>query len=130
MRCSAGPPPFRTFAANSPSIWWNGRDILGRERAFVRAIEAGEARPRVLITVGAAEQDPPRRAPPGIGLEYVAKRTAEARMVDNAAELGARLAAAKGAPGYLARYRALDEDDHTTALTTSIGRMLSFALSE
>jgi uncharacterized protein len=122
------PDSFRTFVASSPSIWWNERAILDDVPAFAARVETGEAQPRVLISVGATEQEPPAIVPPGFTREQMEKTVADARMVDNAAELGARLEALKGAPGYLARYRALDEDDHATSLATSIGRMLGFAL--
>ena len=122
------PTSFRGFVASSPSIWWNERAILDDVPAFAARIAAGEAQPRVLITIGATEQDPLAVVPPGFTRETAEKMIVDARMVENAAELGAQLEALKGGPSYLARYRALDEDDHTTSLATSIGRMLGFAL--
>ncbi len=124
------PDSFRNFVASSPSIWWNDRAILKDVEAFARRVEAGEVSPRVLITIGADEQAKLATPPPGMSREAADRLIAAARMVDNAAELGARLAALDGRSGYLARYRALDEDDHTTSLATSIGRALSFALRE
>ena len=58
--------------------------------AFAARVEAGEAQPRVLISIGATEQDPPPTVPPGMTREAADKLVADARMVDNAAELGAR----------------------------------------
>jgi predicted alpha/beta superfamily hydrolase len=122
------PEAFRNFVASSPSIWWNDRAILKDEVGFARCVEAGDAAPRVLITIGATEQDGMTELPPGYTQEAADKLIVEARMVDNAAELGARLAALSGPAGYEARYRALHEDDHTTALATSIARAITFAL--
>jgi hypothetical protein len=122
------PQSYRNFVASSPSIWWNQRAILGDIPPFARRVEAGEVQPRVLITMGATEQDPPRVAPPGLTLERGAQTIADARMVDNAAEFSGQLAALKGGPGYHVRYRSLDEDDHATSLATAIGRMMSFTL--
>lgn len=126
----AHPDSFRNFVASSPSIWWNERAILADVPAFARRVEAGEVTPRVLITIGATEQEPPKALPPGMTQEDANQRIAQARMVDNAADLGGRLAALKGAPGYEARYRGLDEDDHSTSLGTSIARAISFALRD
>jgi hypothetical protein len=122
------PDAFRAYVASSPSIWWNGRELLQREAALAARIEAGDVAPRVLITIGETESEPPAELPPGYDRETADKMVADARMVENAAELGVRLAALKGGPGYVARYRALHEDDHTTSMATSIGRTLSFAL--
>jgi hypothetical protein len=102
--------------------------VLDAVPAFARRVETGAAQPRVLITIGATEQDPPTTVPAGMTREAMEKLVADARMVTNAAELAARLDAIKGGAGYLVRYRPLDEDDHTTSLTTSIGRALAFAL--
>ena len=122
------PNSFRNFVASSPSIWWSDRQVLDAVPAFARRVETGAAQPRVLITIGATEQDPPTTVPAGMTREAMEKLVADARMVTNAAELAARLDAIKGGAGYLVRYRPLDEDDHTTSLTTSIGRALAFAL--
>jgi predicted alpha/beta superfamily hydrolase len=122
------PTSFRTFAACSPSIWWNDRAVLADEAGFVRAVEAGTVSPRVLITVGANEQEPPPIAPPGMTLEQADTLQRAARMVDNASELAERLAKAKGGPDYRVRFQSFEREDHTTASPASISRALAFAL--
>jgi predicted alpha/beta superfamily hydrolase len=122
------PGAYRSFVASSPSIWWNNRALLAGEAGFARQVTAKEVAPRVLITIGGYEQSMPARLPPGMDEPQMRSLIEEARMVDNARELGARLAQLEGGPGYLARFTALDGDDHGTALSTSIGRALAFAL--
>jgi len=124
----AHPDAYRTFVASSPSIWWNNRSLLEGEAEFTRRVETGEAAPRVLITIGALEQDPPKTTPPGYTEADVKTLIAEARMVDNARELGARLAALKGASGYVARFHEFAGEDHLTAMAGSIARAMDFAL--
>ena len=72
----------------SPSIWWNDRAVLAGEADVARRVETGEIEPRVLVTIGAFEQDPPKVPPPGMTAEAVAELVAEGRMVENALELG------------------------------------------
>jgi hypothetical protein len=124
----AHPEAYQTFVASSPSIWWNKRSLLDGEGELARRIGAGEAAPRVLITIGGLEQDPPTTLPPGYTEEEGRALIAEARMVDNARELGARLAALKGAPGYVTRFHEFPGEDHLTAMAGSVARALDFAL--
>jgi predicted alpha/beta superfamily hydrolase len=122
------PTDFRGYAACSPSIWWNKRAVLKGERAFAKAVEAKAVSPRVLITIGDGEQTPPNPPPPGMTAVQVRKLLREGRMVDNARELGERLAALKGGPGYVARFQAFEREDHLTATAAAISRTLAFAL--
>jgi len=124
----ADPTAFKNFVAASPSIWWNDRAVLAGEAAFARRVEAGEIGPRVLVTIGEHEQDPPKVAPPGMTPEAVAELVAKGRMVDNAKELGARLTALKGNGGYEGRFHLFDGEDHLSAMAASVGRCLDFAL--
>ncbi|HEY5008214.1 MAG TPA: alpha/beta hydrolase-fold protein [Caulobacteraceae bacterium] len=126
----AQPDSFRNFVASSPSIWWNKRAVLKTEPAFADKIRAGAATPRVLILVGAEEQDPPPNLPPGMTRPQMKRLLAQARMVDNARELAARLAQIKGKPGYSVRFHALDDEDHLSVVPTSISRTLAFALRD
>jgi predicted alpha/beta superfamily hydrolase len=124
------PTAFRTYAISSPSIWWSNRLVLQGEAAFAAAVEGGKVQPRVLITVGETEQDPPAVAPPGFTLDEAAARMAEARMVDNARDLAARLAAVKGATGYLVRTQVFQAEDHMSVIPASLARTLVFALKD
>jgi predicted alpha/beta superfamily hydrolase len=124
----ARPAAFRTFVASSPSIWWHDRALLAGEADFARRIEAGDAAPRVLVTIGGLEQALPKTTPPGYTEAELEALLAGARMVDNARELGARLAAIKGRAGYVAAFHAFPGEDHLTAMAGSIARALDFAL--
>jgi uncharacterized protein len=126
----AQPGSFRNFVASSPSIWWNKRAVLKGEAAFAAKIKAGAATPRVLILVGAEEQDPPATLPPGMTRPQMKRLLAQARMVDNSHELAERLGAIKGKPGYSVRFHSLDDEDHLTVVPTSISRTLAFALRD
>ena len=122
------PTSFRTFAACSPSIWWNRRAVLEGEAAFARAVEAKTIAPRVLITIGANEQEPPPVLQAGMTPEQTQALIREARMVDNARELAERLAKVKGGPHYRVRFQAFEREDHLTSPAASISRALAFAL--
>ena len=122
------PTAFNAYVAASPSIWWNDRAVLAGEADFARRVEAGEVAPRLLVTIGENEQDAPKVPPPGMTPEAAAELVAEARMVENALELGARLAALKGAAGYDARFHCFEGEDHLSAMAASIGRAVDFAL--
>jgi uncharacterized protein len=124
----ADPTAFKTFVAASPSIWWNDRAVLEGEAAFARRVEAGEIAPRVLVTIGEHEQDPPKVPPPGMTEEAIAELIARGRMVDNARELGARLAALSGRDGYEGRFHLFAGEDHLSAMAAAVGRGVDFAL--
>jgi hypothetical protein len=120
------PGAYRSYIAASPSIWWNDCAVLKHEPGFRRAVESGDASPRVLITVGDQEQASPRRLPLGMSREAAEALVGEGRMVDNAWELGTRLEKLTG-DGYHARFHAFEDEDHLTGLAASVGRALDFA---
>ena len=122
------PESFRTYVASSPSVWWNNCSLLEHEPAFSRKIQAGAASPRVLILVGAREQEIPEKPVPGMTPDQVEALMREARMVDNARELAARLAAVTGNDGYTAEFHAFDGEEHMSVMAASISRGLTFAL--
>jgi hypothetical protein len=124
----AEPDAFSAYVAGSPSIWWNGRALLEGEAGFARRVTAGEIAPRVLVTIGELEQDPPRSPVPNMTEAQVRELVEQARMVENALELGARLAALKGAADYDARFHCFEAEDHLTAMSGSVARALDFAL--
>ena len=124
----ADPTAFKNFVAASPSIWWNDRAVLTHEAEFARRVEAGEIAPRVLVTIGQFEQDPPKVPPPGMTPQAVAELVARGRMVDNARELGSRLAALKGHAGYEGCFHLFEGEDHLSAMAAAMGRAVDFAL--
>jgi len=122
------PEAFQTYVASSPSIWWNRRALLRLAPAFEKRVAKGEVTARTLVMIGGLEQTPPAVLPPGVTAAEMRKLGRVARMVDNARELGARLAKLKGADGYLARYVEFEDEDHMSVVPASLSRALSFAL--
>jgi len=122
------PEAFRTFIAASPSIWWNNKSVLEGEAGFAEKVVSGAVAPRVLITVGGLEQTP-APVPPGVGIkqEEADAMTRSARMVDNAVELGARLAALKGAPGYEVKTVVFADETHGSVEQAAVSRGVNFA---
>ena len=141
------PEAFRTFVASSPSLFWNRRAVLADFADFRAKVRSGAVTPRVLITVGGAEQSVPNPIP-AMMLEGVAKRAPylpvwlqalvarvvvgkmlkDYSMVDNARDLASRLKGIGGRPGYEVRFHAFSGEDHLTSLPASIGRALDFVL--
>lgn len=78
------PTAFDVFIAGSPAISWNGRFVLKSEEAFSAQVRSGNVRLKILITSAGSEQY--RGTDPA--LLAAANRS---RMIDNAAELAARL---------------------------------------
>lgn len=141
------PKSFRSFVASSPSIWWNKCAVLGHVSGFEQKIQSEGLAPRVLISVGAAEEDVPATLPPAIThavaekapvLPAAVRNTVarfvtwrmmrKYRMVNNARSLAARLRRINGRADYTVRFHAFDDEDHLTVLPASISRAVTFAL--
>jgi hypothetical protein len=108
------PSAFRTFIIGSPTtIWWNNKAVLADEAKFAATVSAGQASPRVLVTMGGLESTP-LRFPPSWGLNSnMAAFIHMARMVENADELVKRLKAVHGGPSYeVADYVVFDKLSH------------------
>ena len=121
---------FQSYIAHCPSIWWDSRVLLTHEAAFAQAICAGKFAPRIFISMGGTEQDPPRFTPPGLTPEMLARgaaMTQMARMVDNASELFERLKILPGATGYEVHYACLPGETHMTTPFLTLGRALAMA---
>jgi predicted alpha/beta superfamily hydrolase len=124
------PNAFRTFIAASPSIWWNGKAVLGGESKFADAVRAGTATPRVLITMGSEEQtpDPKYAARFGLDFEQQAAQIRRHRMVDNARELTERLKALRGSGAFeVEEYTVFPKQRHNIAAWSGLARAVSFA---
>ncbi|TDR87067.1 alpha/beta hydrolase [Enterovirga rhinocerotis] len=113
------PHAFAAYVAASPSIWWNPAAILGSERTFAARPAADRAR-RLLITVGDGEQPPADAASD----EAFARRLAEARMVDHARDMAARLAAM---PGLTSRFHLFAGESHGSVIPAALSLGLRFA---
>jgi hypothetical protein len=125
------PDSFNSYVASSPSIWWDNRSVLKDESGFLAQEKRAKHPIRVLICVGAKEQDPYSQVPPGAGnmpLSEVNKKIAEARMVDNAHALAQRLAQADAQSGLVVRFQDFSAEDHLSVIPASISRALAFAV--
>ncbi len=123
------PESFNNYVASSPSIWWDNKSVLKDESGFLAKAQSAKHPIRVLICVGAKEQDPYSQAPPGnMPLSEVNKKIAEARMVDNARDLAHRLAQAGAKSGFVVRFQDFSAEDHLSVVPASISRALGFAL--
>jgi enterochelin esterase-like enzyme len=124
------PTMFQSFVAFSPSIWWDQRVILRHEAGFAEQVRAGQVAPRVLIAVGATEQSRVEAILPAsvsVSLARLNEVMERARMVDNAAELAARLQALPGAPGYTVKYLCPAGETHVTLPSVVYAKALQLA---
>ena len=121
------PAAFHRYVAASPSIWWNNRSVLDALPTFQRRVETGEAAPQILVTAGALEDDVPAILPPGMTAEAVAANFKVNGIVVNARALVARLQQIKGPPGYAARLRLFDAENHNSVEPAAISAAVVFA---
>ena len=122
------PESFPVFALSSPSLWWDGFSVLAKLPAFAERLKALDVPPRVLVAVGAREQEPPTKPPPNveIPIEALQALVAQARMVDAAAEFAVELRRL-GAPEV--DHVAFEGEDHTSVVPAAFSRALTFALA-
>lgn len=119
------PSSFSHYVALSPSIWWQDRILLAGEPALPTKL-AGAVTRGVFISVGEFEQSPdPARASPPERLAKLEKN----RMVDNARELAARLAALPGAP-LRVQFTAFPGENHGSVVPGAIARALPFVFAD
>jgi predicted alpha/beta superfamily hydrolase len=122
------PSAYRSYIAQSPSIWWDGRVVLNEEREFVEAVRSGAAAPRILITSDAWEQSEtsPELPPSGEARAKAIKEMWRFRMVENARELADRLKALPGRAGYEVRYAIFPDETHETGSPAATSRGVAF----
>ncbi len=115
---AARPATFATWAAISPSIWWDEPGL----RARLAAVQPG---PRVLIGVGEWEASlaPWQRRQPGH--EALVARRAQRRMLENAQALAQQLQGLLGPERTL--FRVFPEEDHASVVMVACQRALRFA---
>lgn len=123
------PESFNNYVASSPSIWWDDKSVLKAESGFLTKTKSAKHPIRVLICVGAKEQDPYSYVPPGsnLPLSEVNKKIVEAQMVGNARDLAQRLKVGSTS-GLVVRFQAFSAEDHLSVVPASISRALAFAL--
>lgn len=110
------PEAFSVWISASPAIWWEGGGIVGEARRFVADANAGRAG-RLLLMAGEYEQQlaPFQQGAPDADKRL--KRFAESRIVDNAREMAALLAAV---PGFNASFRLLPGESHMSVLPQAL----------
>ena len=113
------PEAFRSYAAISPSIWWDREGLLagldrldGRDR-------------RALLLLGQWEHQLPAWQLGHPGLDEVRARRGERRLLENAREVAALLQRRLGAAR--ARFELLADEDHASIVSAAIPRMLRMA---
>lgn len=113
------PEAFRTYAAISPSIWWDPEHLA-------EALSALSVHDRnLLLCLGAWEDELPpwQRAAPG-SADVMARRRAR-RMVERARALAEQLQPVLGPERV--QFRLLPEEDHASVISAAIPRMLRLA---
>ena len=126
------PEAFVSYIASSPSIWWSEQAVLKGEPFLANAVTAGAARPRILITVGAKENEacPAIARRLNVSLPRLEGAIRRARMIDNAVELTARLRALTGASPYRVEECAIfPEQGHSLSAWPALGRAIAFAFA-
>jgi predicted alpha/beta superfamily hydrolase len=124
------PDWFQTVVASDPSIFWDGRSVLKLEPEFSQGVVDRRYAPRVMITYMGKGQTP-YRAIPGATDEQLAvvnARVASWRGIDAVIELGTRLSALQGAPGYCCRWHVYPDCDHEGVVFRGLNDFLDFAL--
>lgn len=114
------PEAYATYLSASPAIWWNGSEVLQDEAAFGERIKRGDLRLRVHLS--SADDEQYRGSDP-----QLLERATRTRMVDNAAELSARLQAIQPA-SLTVTYAVFPNEDHVSASQANLTRALRFAL--
>jgi uncharacterized protein len=121
------PQAFTTYLASSPSIWWNNRRVLAALPALEKLQPQAEGRPlpRVQVSVGALEDDPPKGkySPEKLAMHAARPMVSEARSVS------ARL---KALPGWSEQviYHELAGEDHGTVWLPALSRGMQHLLEQ
>lgn len=121
------PECFDTFMASSPTLYWGDRWVFNQLTAGNRFSDL-DVLPRVLITVGALEQELPATMAPSVTAEAMRAMLDEWRMVDYAGQLAELLRASPGAERMHVQFHAFKGEDHLTVLAPAISRGLAFFL--
>lgn len=123
------PESFNVFFPASPSLWWNGFALLDLLPEFAAKLGVVDRKPRVLVTVGATEQDPPSAVLPGspFTLEEMRVMVESWRTVDAAAEFAEALRKAGLAK---VDYVAFADETHETVIPASMTRSLNVLLAQ
>lgn len=115
------PASFSTFIASSPSIWWQDKRVLGE----LPGLLAQPVMPRIQISVGALEDDPPKGNYSPEMRAMLASRT----MIPEARDLAATLQAQPALTGKVV-YHELAGEDHGPAWLPAMSRGMQFFLAQ
>ncbi|HVF32985.1 MAG TPA: alpha/beta hydrolase-fold protein [Acidimicrobiales bacterium] len=108
------PELFRRYLLVSPSIWWDGGDILEREAEW--SSRHDDLRAELFLAVGDREETSVTRSWP----EMPADLAAEAQMVSNVHRFGERLRS-RGYRSLQVSTAVLDEEHHTSVFPAAFG---------
>lgn len=100
------PGAYSAYIAASPAIWWNKRDVLNDEAAFIKRVQDEKLSLRLLITVGGNEDE---------------------EMIPDAAGLAKRLSVLNS-DRVSVSYAVIPDENHVLVSLASVGRALGFAL--
>jgi uncharacterized protein len=123
------PGAFRSYIASSPAVTWADGAVLDGEAAFTAAVLAGQASPRVLVTLGADEGEAVN-LPDEIGLKASDETLTDlgVRTVHDIAALARRLKALNGqGETRVADLAVFPHQGHGIAPWAALGRAVSFA---
>ncbi|RCW75514.1 alpha/beta hydrolase [Pseudorhodoferax soli] len=117
---AARPQAFRTWAAVSPSVWWDEAGL----RAALAAALPGQPDLRVFMAAGAWEDEVPPWQRQHPGYEQLVARRAQRRMVGSAQALAEDLQAWLGADRLA--FRVFPDEDHASVVMVAAQRVLRF----
>jgi predicted alpha/beta superfamily hydrolase len=119
------PEAFETFAANSPSLWWNDFEVARRLDGLGVLLQARGVAPRVLVGAGGREQEVPEALPPGLDPQEIGDYIRRCRMVDAAGDFAAGLKAAGLTDVQTVVFA---DETHGSVVPAAVGRAVTFAL--
>jgi hypothetical protein len=114
----SSPQSYQSYVIGSPSVYWNGKQVLQDLPSFTQQVRDGKVSPRVLITSDEWEQSAKSRSLPE-----------RFRMVDNAREVAKTLRKIKGTNGYRVDYALFSNETHNSGIPASTSRGVAFVES-
>jgi predicted alpha/beta superfamily hydrolase len=112
------PESYKTYVIGSPSVWWNGKQVLQDLPSFAKKVTDGKVSPRILITSDEWEQSAGSRSLPE---NY--------KMVDNARQVAETLQKITGRGSYRVDYILFPNETHNSGIPASTSRGVAFVES-
>lgn len=110
---------FQAYSAADPSVWWNGRSILGDKDRFMKTFKASPKPLRLLIETSGKRGERPGRP------QEDAERLRKLRGGPSGAEIRGEL---KQLPGFEVAYRRFDDESHGSMIPLTVEDSLKFIL--